>query len=102
MSTCPPHLRRIVLSNYPPVFIDAPHVLNPVDPTTDVERVNVEGLEKLGHPMTTSRGWWTKADSGKAESYATGLEESLRYLRDYLVHEEFDVRPSLFLPVAVC
>ena len=83
------------------MFIDAPHVLNPVDPTTDVERVNVEGLEKLGHPMTTSRGWWTKADSGKAESYATGLEESLRYLRDYLVHEEFDVRSWLPLSVGI-
>ena len=64
-----------------------------MDPTTDVERVNVDGSGKLGDPMLTPRGWWTKADSGKAESHATGLEESLEYLRDYLAREEFDVRP---------
>jgi len=72
------------------VFIDAPHVLKPVDFTTDIERVNVDGLAKVGDPIITPRGWWTKADSGKAESRATGLEESLEYLRDYLAHEEFD------------
>ena len=75
----------------PSVFINAPHVLNPVDPATDIERVNIDGPEKLVDPILTPRGWWTKADSGKAESHATGLEASLEYLRDYLAHEHFDV-----------
>jgi len=87
----PPIFAVPPLPNYSPVFIDAPHVLNPVDPTTDVERVNEDGLGRLVDPMLTPRGWWTKADSGKAESYATGLEASLEYLRDYLAHENFDV-----------
>lgn len=95
----PPSLHHVDRS-VPPVFIDAPHVLNPVDLATDIERVNVDGSEKLGDPMLTPRGWWTKADSGKAESHATGLEASLQYLRDYLANETFDVRspiPFFFL-----
>lgn len=65
--------------------------MNPVDPVTDIERVKVDALERVGNPVLTPRGWWTKADSGKAGSHATGLETSLEYLRDYLAHERFDV-----------
>ena len=81
------------------MFIDAPHILNPADPATDIERVNVNGSERLPDPVLTPRGWWTKADSGKAESHATGLEASLEYLRDYLAHEHFDVRFRIHLSV---
>ncbi|KAF9648377.1 hypothetical protein BDM02DRAFT_3115557 [Thelephora ganbajun] len=72
------------------VFIDAPHVLNPVDLATNIERMNVDPSEKVNDPTLTPRGWWAKADTGKAESHATGLKASLEYLRDYLAHEHFD------------
>lgn len=71
----------------------------PVDLTTGIENVNVDPPDSVDDPVLTPRGWWTKADSGRVESHATGLEASLRYLRDYLAREHFDVRlPTSPLP----
>jgi len=72
------------------VFIDAPHILQPVDPVTTVERVNIDGSNTISDPKLTPRGWWTKSDPGKVETCPTELEVSLKYVRDYLVHENFD------------
>ena len=83
----------IALTGRSLVFIDAPHILYPVDFTTNVERETVDVPDKpVEDHALTPRGWWTKADCREINTAATGLETSLRYLRGYLTHERFDVR----------
>ena len=89
----PTYSPYITFTGRPSVFIDAPHILYPVDFTTNVERETVDVTHKsLEDHVPTFRGWWTKADCGRMNTSATGLETSLQYLRDYLIHERFDVR----------
>jgi hypothetical protein len=63
---------------------------------TDIKPVGLGASDEVHDPMLTPRGWWTKADAGKAESPAAGLKESLQHLRNYLARERFDV--GLFVP----
>lgn len=74
------------------VFIDAPHILYPVDFTTNVERETVDVPDKpVEDHVLIPRGWWTKADCREMNTAATGLETSLQYLRDHSTRERFDV-----------
>jgi len=85
-------LRRMCGSDIEFVFVDAPHVLNPVDIADAFSPGNnpadasgaIEGPED---PSLTPRGWWYKADAGKPDN--GGLEISLAYMREILAKDHF-------------
>lgn len=78
-----------------PVFVDAPHVLSPVDMAATFSTSNTT-LDELGaaeaatdsDPALTPRAWW-KTDAAKTQTI--GLEDSLNYLRDILKDNHYDV-----------
>jgi len=74
------------------VFVDAPHVLLPVDLTghgaTSLDAFGAaEASTTSDDPTRTSRGWW-KTDPARIRT--DGLEESLAYLRDILRTQRFE------------
>ena len=76
------------------MFVDAPHVLLPVDLTghgaTSLDAFGAaEASTTSDDPTRTSRGWW-KTDPARIRT--DGLEESLAYLRDILRTQHFEVR----------
>lgn len=83
----------------PPVFVDAPYVLTPVDMAFLNTLSNSSSLEDLGAPEAAAeqdpalapRGWW-KAQADRDQT--AGLEESLAVLRDVLAKDHYDVRLS--------
>ena len=68
----------------PPVFINAPHILLPAD----LEAPSEELVELQSNPDTAMRGWWT---ANKERTKVTGLQESLRVIKDVLRSQRFDV-----------
>lgn len=76
----------------PPVFVDAPHVVNPAD----LPGHSLEWLQAAESIATTKddssltpRGWW---QSNPERTVCTGLEKTLLYLRDMLQETTFQVR----------
>lgn len=68
------------------VFVDAPHVLNPVDMADAFGSSNLLQLTGAPEdPTLTPRGWWTK---GKEYH---GLEESIALLKDMLMKDRYVV-----------
>ncbi|EMD32934.1 hypothetical protein CERSUDRAFT_118363 [Gelatoporia subvermispora B] len=76
------------------VFVEAPHILSPVDLTASFSSTNTT-LSDLGaaeaadetDPALAPRAWW-KADAARTQTI--GLEESLIFLRDILKETHFD------------
>ncbi|OCH90569.1 FSH1-domain-containing protein [Obba rivulosa] len=76
------------------VFVDAPHILSPVDIAATFATTNT-ALDDLGaaeaatesDPALTPRAWW-KTDAAKTQTI--GLEDSLTYLRDILKGDHYD------------
>lgn len=73
------------------VFVDAPHVLDPVDMGGNSSSTNTlesfDAPEVVNDPTLTPRGWWRKADAARGE-YA-GLDASLASLRNVLSQERY-------------
>ncbi|OBZ69868.1 Ovarian cancer-associated gene 2 [Grifola frondosa] len=73
------------------VFVDAPHILTPVDITQafstkpEGEDVTAETATETD-PTLLPRGWW-KIDGARIKS---GLEESIAHLRDILKQDHYD------------
>jgi len=73
------------------VFIDAPHILKPVDATDTFLSTN--SLDAFGtseiidDPLLTPRCWWCKADTAKTE--LGGLEDSITLLKDVLAKDHY-------------
>ena len=79
------------------VFIDAPHVLTPVDLAEAFRSSESESssLNELGaqeastdsDPALAPRGWW-KADAARRKTI--GIEDSILQLRDVLNKDHYD------------
>lgn len=68
------------------VFVDAPHVLNPVDIADAFGSTgHVEASGTPEDPALRPRGWWKK---GKEYH---GLEESIAFLKEMLIKERYVV-----------
>ncbi|SRR5229473_1314604 len=80
---------------YNAVFIDAPHVLEPVDLTGHGITLDTLGASEASAASEDSalkpRAWY-KTDPTRTRT--DGLEESLAYLRDTLRTQRFEVRQS--------
>ena len=74
------------------VFLDAPHVLSPVDLAETFNTPEELGAAEAAEsdPALQPRGWW-KVDRGRTKM--TGVEESLALLRDTLKKDHYDVSP---------
>ena len=85
-----------VLSDTCAVFVDAPHVLEPVDLTGHGATLDAFGAHEASvtseDPALKPRCWWR---SDPTRTRTDGLEESLAFLRDILRTERFEVRASL-------
>jgi hypothetical protein len=75
------------------VFVDAPHVLEPVDLTGHGVTFDAVGASEASttseDPTLKPRGWY-KTDPTRTRT--DGLEESLAHLRDILRAQRFEVR----------
>ncbi|KAH9944773.1 serine hydrolase FSH [Amylocystis lapponica] len=70
------------------VFIDAPHVLTPVDLAEQFSTSELGAEEASDQdPALTPRCWWK---SDKALAQMNGLEDTLRLLRDLLHKDHYD------------
>ena len=77
-----------------PVFLDAPHILQPVDLFGDTP----ESLDSPSDPNLAPRGWWKFEDAAK--TIVIGLEATLVLIRDTLHGSKFDVRsPMVYLVI---
>jgi Serine hydrolase (FSH1) len=78
---------------YGTVFVDAPHILEPVDLTGHSISLDAVGAPEASatssDPALKSRGWW-RSDATRTRT--DGLEESLALLRDILKTQRFEVR----------
>jgi hypothetical protein len=81
---------------YDLVFVDAPHVLEPVDLTGHGTSLDALGAHEASttseDPALKPRGWW-RSDATRMRT--DGLEESLAFLRDILRTQRFEVRRQL-------
>ena len=76
---------------YDAVFVDAPHVLEPVDLTGHgVTFDTFEGVSAASEDPALKPRAWYKAEPTRTRT--DGLEESLAYLRDTLKTQRFEVR----------
>ncbi|KAG7095630.1 hypothetical protein E1B28_006353 [Marasmius oreades] len=66
------------------VFLDAPHILQPVDLFGDT----AGSLDSSSDPALTPRGWWKFEDSAK--TIVIGLDTTLSLIRDTLNAKRFD------------
>jgi Serine hydrolase (FSH1) len=75
------------------VFVDAPHVLRPVDLTGHSATPDAFGAPEASatseDPALQPRGWWL---TDLTRTRTDGLEDSLRQLRDILRTQRFEVR----------
>ena len=75
------------------VFVDAPHVLEPVDLTGHGTSLDALGAHEAStaseDPALKPRGWWR---SDLTRTRTDGLDESLAFLRDILRTQRFEVR----------
>ncbi|KAH9920927.1 FSH1-domain-containing protein [Fomitopsis serialis] len=77
------------------VFVDAPHVLTPVDMAYLTSQSPESSLDNLGaaeattetDPVLAPRGWWRVNED---RTQTNGLEESLAVLRDVLAKDHYD------------
>jgi len=73
------------------VFLDAPHILTPVDIansfSTSLDELGAAEAATDEDPALAPRGWW-KTDAARTQTI--GLEESLVFLRDVLQKEQYD------------
>lgn len=78
---------------YHAVFVDAPHVLEPVDLTghgMTLDTFGDPGMSAASEdPALKPRAWFR---SDPTRTRADGLEESIAYLRDTLKTQRFEVR----------
>lgn len=76
------------------VFLDAPHILQPVDlvglSSNSNPQATLEALDSAAEPDPTlaPRAWW-KVNEDRTVAY--GLEETLELLRDVLKEQKFNV-----------
>ncbi|ESK83977.1 ovarian cancer-associated 2 protein-like protein [Moniliophthora roreri MCA 2997] len=70
------------------IFLDAPHVLQPVDLFGDTPESFDGASDPASDPTLTPRGWWKFADSAKAKY--VGIEATLDLIRDTLKTTRFD------------
>lgn len=86
----------MIIRGYDVVFVDAPHVLEPVDLTghgTSLDALGAhEAFTASEDPALKPRGWWR---SDPTRMRTDGLEESLAFLRDILRTQRFEVRRQL-------
>jgi len=80
-------LRKAMGKDIEMVFIDGPVVLQPVD--LDGPTANALGASEVttADPTLTPRAWW-KANPDR--TVASGLEDSLKLLRDVLRQDHYD------------
>ncbi len=74
-----------------PVFLDAPHVLSPVDLAETFntpEELGAPEAAQDADPALMPRGWW-KVDAKRTNT--NGLEASFDLLRDVLKKDHYDV-----------
>jgi hypothetical protein len=75
------------------VFVDAPHVLQPVDLTGHGTTPDAFGAAEASttseDPTLQPRGWWL---TDPTRTRTDGLEDSLTHLRDILRTQRFEVR----------
>jgi Serine hydrolase (FSH1) len=75
------------------VFVDAPHVLQPVDLTGHSTSLDAFGASEASatseDPALQPRGWWL---TDPTRTRTDGLEDSLTQLRDILRTQRFEVR----------
>lgn len=77
--------------DYDAVFVDAPHVLEPVDLTGHgITFDTFEGVSAASEDPALKPRAWYKAEPTRTRT--DGLEESLAYLRDTLKSQRFEVR----------
>lgn len=73
------------------VFLDAPHILTPVDIansfSTSLDELGAAEAATDDDPALAPRGWW-KTDAARTQTI--GLEESLLFLRDVLQKDHYD------------
>ena len=78
------------------VFIDAPHVLSPVDlaeafrstsETSSLDDLGAQEASTDSDPALAPRGWW-KVDAARTKTI--GLEDSILQLRDILAKDHYD------------
>jgi len=77
------------------VFVDAPHVLTPVDMAVLTSQSPESSLDNLGaaeattetDPALAPRGWWRVNED---RTQTNGLEDSLAVLRDVLAKDHYD------------
>ena len=81
------------LSKYDAVFVDAPHVLEPVDLTGLGIALDTSGASVTSEDPALKPRAWYKTDSTRLRT--DGLEESLAYLRDTLKTQCFEVRHQM-------
>ncbi|KAI0295293.1 serine hydrolase-domain-containing protein [Russula brevipes] len=79
------------------VFVDAPHVLEPVDLTGHGTHLDAFGAPEASvaseDPTLKPRGWWL---TDPTRTRTDGLDESLAHLRDILRTQRFELeRPHL-------
>lgn len=83
------------------MFLDAPHILQPVDLFGQQQNSAAATYDDLGapeaaqaesDPLLTPRGWWK---SNASRTAAIGLDETLILLRDVLKERKFDVRHAI-------
>lgn len=68
------------------VFVDAPHILNPVDIADAFGSTNhTESAGAPEDPALRPRGWWTKGKKYR------GLEESIALLKEMLINDRYVV-----------
>ena len=78
------------------VFVDAPHVLTPVDMAVLTSSSPESSLDNLGaaeateetDPALSPRGWWRV---NATHTLTNGLEDSLATLRDVLAKDHYEV-----------
>lgn len=78
------------------VFVDAPHVLTPVDMAVLTSSSPESSLDNLGaaeateetDPALAPRGWWRV---NATHTLTNGLEDSLATLRDVLAKDHYEV-----------
>ncbi|KAH9067735.1 FSH1-domain-containing protein [Lactarius vividus] len=84
-------LRKSLGKDVELVFVDAPHVLMPVDLTGHGTSLDAFGAAEASttseDPALKPRGWW-RTDPTRTRT--DGLEESLAYLRDILRTQRFE------------
>ena len=78
-------------AHYITVFVDAPHILQPVDlQGFTSSSLGAEGTKPAStNPEDIPRGWWR---TNPERTVAIGVEESLQTLKEVLMKDTYDVR----------